>query len=109
MMCIWEELLQQRQFLSERSNGRKKGFHLRAAAIQTRLRKNVWTEEKIYLALKSSLMNDIWSVSWKQKRTATASPRLTSSTGLPVRGRSQQMPGRRLARRPTSTRRRARG
>ena len=65
MLQIREELLQQMHFLSERSNGRKNGFQLRATTLQTRLREDVRKVEKTYFELKSSLMNYIWSVSWK--------------------------------------------
>jgi hypothetical protein len=65
MQRLRDALSLQMRFLSERSNGRRKGFQTQTANRQTRLRDEVRNVEKRYFELKSTLMNYVWSVSWR--------------------------------------------
>jgi hypothetical protein len=65
MQRLCEALSLQMGFLRERSNGRKRGFGMRTINRQERLRDEVRNVERRYFELKSSLMNYVWSVSWR--------------------------------------------
>ena len=65
MLRLRDALSLQMRFLSERSNGRHKGFRTKTNQRQTRLRDEVRNVEKRYFELKSILMNYVWSVSWR--------------------------------------------
>lgn len=65
MQRLRDALSLQMRFLSERSNGRRKGFRTQTANRQTRLRDEVRNVEKRYFELKSTLLNYVWSVSWR--------------------------------------------
>lgn len=65
MQRLRDVLSLQMNFLSQRSNGRRKEFQRTTASRQTRLRDEVRQIEKRYFELKSSLMNYVWSVSWR--------------------------------------------